>query len=105
MRKSERTSEHGRDRSTDIKCPLASLPSELMDVLLQPGLAIPPAQELDFAQRLRKTYFLSSDRPHLLAAVKRAADDGFKIVHIPGAGHNVMVTQPNELTQALLAVI
>ncbi len=51
---------------------------------------------------LDRVYILSSRRPHYLAAVERARARGFSIVEVPGAGHDVMVTQPAELADALL---
>lgn len=51
---------------------------------------------------LDRVYILSSRRPHYLAAVERARTRGFSIVEVPGAGHDVMVTQPAELAKALL---
>lgn len=52
--------------------------------------------------RLDRVYVLSSRRPHYLAAADRARGLGFTIVDVPGAGHDVMVTQPAELADALL---
>lgn len=51
---------------------------------------------------LDRIYILSSRRPHYLAAVERARARGFAIVDVPGAGHDVMVTQPVALADALL---
>lgn len=51
---------------------------------------------------LDRTYILSSCRPHYLAAVERARARGLSIVDVPGAGHDVMVTQPAALADALL---
>ena len=56
----------------------------------------------DAAKNVRRAYLLSSERPHYLAAAKRAAAQGFDVVKVPGAGHDVMVTQPQELARALL---
>lgn len=54
------------------------------------------------AKKPRRVYLLSSERPHYLSAVERARAQGFDVVHVPGAGHDVMVTQPRELADALL---
>ncbi len=56
------------------------------------------------AQALRRTYLLSSERPHYLAAAERARQQGFRVLHVPGAGHDVMVTQPRDLIAALLGL-
>lgn len=56
-------------------------------------------------RNIRSVYFLSSDRPHHVAAAKRARDQGFKIVNILGAGHDVMVTQSLELSAELIALV
>ena len=63
-------------------------------------VAIPevPASHLQF------TYLLSSERAHYLEAARRAEARGYRIVHVPGAGHDVMVTQATELTRALLSM-
>lgn len=53
---------------------------------------------------LSRVYLLSSNRPHYLAAAERAGQQGFSVVHIPGAGHDVMVTQPKALADALLSL-
>jgi pimeloyl-ACP methyl ester carboxylesterase len=54
--------------------------------------------------KLRQSYLLSSERPHYLAAAERAARRGIPVIHVPGAGHDVMVTQPEDLVKALLAL-
>ncbi len=53
-------------------------------------------------RKVRRVYLLSSERPHYLAAAKRAARQGCDVVGIPGAGHDVMITRPRELARALL---
>ena len=52
---------------------------------------------------LRRAYLLSSSRPHYLAAAERAQAQGFTLLQLPGAGHDVIVTQPKELAAALCA--
>ncbi|MFM7842564.1 MAG: hypothetical protein ACKO9T_11895, partial [Nitrospira sp.] len=52
--------------------------------------------------RLDRVYLLSSKRPHYLAATERARSAGFTVVEVHGAGHDVMVTQPDKLAAALL---
>jgi pimeloyl-ACP methyl ester carboxylesterase len=54
--------------------------------------------------RVRPVYLLSSDRKHYLEAAERAAARGFHLLRIPGAGHDVMVTRPAELSDALLSL-
>lgn len=54
------------------------------------------------ARKVRRVYLLSSERPHYLAAAERARTQGFDVVNVPGAGHDVMVTQPEELSRALV---
>jgi pimeloyl-ACP methyl ester carboxylesterase len=53
---------------------------------------------------VRRTYLLSSRRAHYLEASQRAQAQGQALVHIPGAGHDVMVTKPRELCEALAAL-
>jgi pimeloyl-ACP methyl ester carboxylesterase len=60
-----------------------------------------PAQVLS---GMRRVYLLSSSRPHYLAAAERAEAQGFTLLQVPGAGHDVMVTQPKELATALSAL-
>ena len=52
--------------------------------------------------RLDRVYVLSSHRPHYLAAAERAREQGFTMIDVPGAGHDVMVAQPAALAAALL---
>ena len=59
----------------------------------------------DAAKDVRRVYLLSSERPHYLEAAKRARAQGFHAVAVPGAGHDVMVTQPRELAAALLSLV
>ena len=54
------------------------------------------------AHKARGVYLRSSERPHYLAAAERARAQGFQVVHVPGAGHDVMITQPGELSRALI---
>lgn len=56
-------------------------------------------------RHLDRVYVLSSRRPHYLAAVERARQQGFTVIDVPGAGHDVMVTQPAELAAALVALV
>jgi pimeloyl-ACP methyl ester carboxylesterase len=58
-----------------------------------------------FAANVKRTYLLSSDRSFHVAAAKRAREQGFAMFHMPGAGHDVMVTQPQALLQSLLEVV
>jgi pimeloyl-ACP methyl ester carboxylesterase len=57
------------------------------------------------AKSVRYTYILSSERQHYIEAAKRAQAQGFRLVKIPGAGHDIMVTQPRELVDALIAMV
>jgi pimeloyl-ACP methyl ester carboxylesterase len=54
------------------------------------------------AAAVQRSYVLSSDRAHYVEAAQRAQSQGFRLVNVPGAGHDVMVTRPKELADALL---
>ncbi len=54
---------------------------------------------------LDRAYVLSSRRPHYLAAAERARQQGFTVIEVPGAGHDVMVTRPAELAAALVDLV
>ncbi len=57
------------------------------------------------ASNLRHVYLLSSDRKHYIEASRRAQAKGFRLLHVPGAGHDVMVTRPKEMVEALLTLV
>ena len=62
---------------------------------------VPP----ESGKKVRRVYLLSSDRKHYLEAAKRAQAQGFHVLKVPGAGHDVMVTQPRELVDALITLV
>ena len=62
---------------------------------------VPPG----LGNKVRRVYLLSSDRKHYLEAAKRAQAQGFHVLKVPGAGHDVMVTQPRELVDALITLV
>ena len=57
------------------------------------------------AKDVRHVYLLSSERKHYLEAAQRARAKGFRVLNVPGAGHDVMVTQPREMVDALLTLV
>jgi len=61
-------------------------------------LILPP----DRAITVPCVYLLSSERPHYLAAADRAVQRGFAIRKISCAGHDAMVTHPQEVADALV---
>lgn len=65
------------------------------------AVRVPP----ESGKKARRVYLLSSDRKHYLEAAKRAQAQGFHVLKVPGAGHDVMVTQPRELVDALITLV
>ena len=62
---------------------------------------VPP----ELGKKVRLVYLLSSDRKHYLEAAKRAQAQGFHVLNVPGAGHDVMVTQPKGMVDALITLV
>jgi pimeloyl-ACP methyl ester carboxylesterase len=54
---------------------------------------------------LRRTFIQASDAPFFAEAAVRARQQGFRCYELLAAGHNAMVTQPNELAKILLELV
>ena len=65
------------------------------------AVSVPP----ELGNKVRRVYLLSSERKHYLEAAKRAQAQGFHVLNVPGAGHDVMVTQPKGMVDALITLV
>jgi pimeloyl-ACP methyl ester carboxylesterase len=55
----------------------------------------------DESRQIRGTYILCSTRPFATEAAQRAKQRGYRYRELLSAGHDVMMTQPRELTKVL----